>query len=132
MGINWGERGQMKKALSTFFALLMLVPVMSFATTITLMNNSTYTLKAVVFAADGTNVGEFTLLPQEATEWSNEYENFGLEESNAQQEPYSVNWYCQSGSPYGTCSVVSAGAFVTAQSCEGVQECQKNPPQPQP
>jgi hypothetical protein len=98
---------------------------MSWANSVTLMNDSTYTLRASIYDATGALLGEFVLNPNDATLWSDDYENFGTVSSDAPQVPYSVNWFCMNGSPYGTCEDVAAGSVVTAQSCGGTQECQQ-------
>ena|ERR1700719_2428464 len=108
------------------FALLFLVASsISWANSVTLMNNSTYTLRASIYDATGTLLGEFVLNPNDATLWSDDEYNWGTENSDAPQVPYSVNWMCMNGSPYGTCEDVAAGSVVTSQSCGGAQECQQ-------
>jgi hypothetical protein len=103
----------------------MLTSVMSWANSVTLMNNSTYILKANIYDANGTLLGEFVINPNDATLWSDNYANWGTESAYASQVPYSVNWSCMSGNSYGVCNNVAAGSVVTAQSCGGTQECQQ-------
>ena len=93
-----------------------------FANSVNLFNDSSYQLKATIYDASGTMLGEFVLNPRDATEWSDD-ENFGAESTYASQTPYTVNWYCMSGGAYGVCNNVAAGSIVTAQSCGGTQEC---------
>jgi hypothetical protein len=92
------------------------------ADSINLFNDSEYTLKAVIYDANATMLGEFILNSRDATEWSND-QNYGAEMAYASASPYTVNWTCLSGGPYGSCDNVAAGSTVTAQSCGGVQEC---------
>jgi hypothetical protein len=109
--------------------IFLCLPVICFANSISLFNDSQYTLKAVIYDATGTLLGEFILNPRDAVEWSDDDENFGTEIQNASQTPYSVDWSCMRGDPFGTCTDVSAGAVVTAQGCSGAQQCgsqQKN------
>jgi hypothetical protein len=97
----------------------------SWANSVTLMNNSTYTLQATIYDANGTLLGEFVLNPNDATLWSDDDENWGTETQYTSQIPYTINWMCMNGSAYGTCNNVAAGSVVTAQSCGGTQECQQ-------
>lgn len=113
----------MKQSIFTF--AFMLACGVSWANSVTLMNNSTYTLQAAIYDANGTLLGQFVLNPSDATLWSDDDENFGTESAYASQIPYTVNWTCMNGSPYGVCNDVAAGDVVTAQSCGGVQECQQ-------
>ncbi len=107
------------------FALFICIQGVCFANSISLFNDSQYTLKAMIYDANSTILGEFILNPRDAIEWSDDQNNFGTEMQYAPQTPYSVNWYCMGGSPYGICNNVAAGATVTAQSCGGNQECRQ-------
>ncbi len=98
---------------------------MGWANSVTLMNNSTYTLQATIYDANGTLLGQFVLNPSDATLWSDNDEDWGTQSQYASQTPYTVNWMCMNGSAYGTCDNVAAGAVVTAQGCGGAQECQQ-------
>lgn len=121
----------MKKFSSGILSILFLFAhSLSWANSVTLLNNTPYTLQAVIYDASGTLLGEFTINPQDATLWSDDYENWGNESQYASQIPYTVNWYCMNGGSYGTCSNVAAGATVTAQSCGGNQECPQQQLQP--
>jgi hypothetical protein len=112
----------MKKLLTTILVLAQGVCV---ANSVTLMNDTGYTLNATIHDANGTLLGEFVLNPRDAMDWSDDDQNFGTESNYASQVPYTVNWSCMSGNPYGTCNNVAAGAVVTAQSCGGAQQCQQ-------
>jgi hypothetical protein len=112
----------MKKFFGFLIAVILLGQA-SWANSVTLLNDTNYTLKATIYDANGNMLGEFTLNPEDATLWSDNDQDFGMESQYASQVPYTVNWYCTGGAPYGTCDNVSAGATVTAQSCGGDQEC---------
>lgn len=113
-----------KYILTAFFII---VSQISWAGSVTLMNNSTYTLQAVVYDSTGKLLGQFVVNPGEATQWSDNFENFnfGMENSYQSVPPYTVNWFCMSGNPFGSCTYVAAGAVVTSQSCGGNQECRE-------
>ena len=106
-------------------AVLMFILAVSagYANSVSLVNDSPYTLKATIYDANGQMLGEFVLNPNDATLWSDDYQNWGTESSDASQIPYSVNWTCMGGRAYGNCQNVAAGSVVTAQSCGGAQEC---------
>ena len=112
----------MNKWIQFFFLGVMIQAGSLFADSINLFNDSQYTLKAIIYDANGTLMGEFILNARDASEWSNN-QNFGSEMSNAPQTPYTVNWVCMSGGGYGSCNNVAAGSTVTAQGCGGTQEC---------
>ena len=113
----------MKRLCGLFVVVFVFAQVMSWANSVTLLNNSPYRLQATIYDATGALLGQFTINSQDATLWSDNDENFGTENQYASQIPYTVNWYCMSGGSYGTCSNVAAGSTVTAQSCGGNQEC---------
>jgi hypothetical protein len=115
----------MKEFWGILAAVVIFFHGMAFANSINLFNDSTYTLKATIYDANGILLGEFILNPRDATEWSDDQMNFGTESQYASQTPYTVNWMCMAGGPYGSCNNVAAGSLVTAQSCGGVQQCQQ-------
>ena len=102
-----------------------------------LLNDSPFKLKAVVMAANGTNLGEKVLGPDETGYFE---DSLGQSDpvgrgmappENAQMSitPYSVFWYCMEGTSYATCTNVGAGALSSPSGCEGAQYC-KVPPKP--
>lgn len=126
----------MRKAFFTacFFAFL---SVSSFAS-VALFNDSPFTLKAVAVTANGMNIGEVVVKPQE-TKVINDPEG-GSNPTDPQQQPlpqnpntavtpYTVFWYCSDGSSYSTCQNVGAGAMVTPNTGEGSKYCK--PPRQQ-
>ena len=113
----------MKTFWGILIAALSFGQIVSWANSVTLLNDTPYTLQATIYDANGTMLGQFTLNPRDATLWSDSYENFGTENQYASQVPYTVNWSCMNGGAYGICNNVAAGSTVTAQSCGGNQEC---------
>lgn len=111
----------MKKILVIFCFLSATLGL--FADSVKLLNDSPYALKAVIYDANGTLLGEFILNPRDASEWSNNFQNFGTEGADEPQLPYTVNWACMSGGAYGFCNNVAGGSLVTAQGCGGAHEC---------
>lgn len=105
-----------------YLATLLLLNVLS-ADSINLFNDSSYTLKAIIYDSSGTQMGEFILNPRDASEWNNNYENATANNTYQAAAPYTVAWLCMQGSQYGSCNYVAAGSTVTAQSCGGAQQC---------
>lgn len=97
------------------------------ANSLTLVNNSPYTLKAVVYDSNYKLLGQFVINSGESTQWNDNYLNFnfGVEQGYQSVPPYTVNWFCMSNNPFGTCTQAAAGSVVTSESCGGTRECQQ-------
>lgn len=112
--------------------LLLILPCLAYASSVRMINNSPYTLRAVVRGGDGSFLSEVVIQSQKETVWTDSYGQYGLNgganasvNSNYRSKtPYTVLWYCLSGSSYAVCDTVSTGAVVTAQSCSGPRMCQ--------
>lgn len=122
----------MKKCILLF--VLLFVHAAAFANSLRLFNDSPFTLSATILAADGTTLGQFTIKPQNGAMWSDQWEQEGaVNNSNISQTPYTVIWYCPSGSEYGICPNQSPGDYVTAGSASGNKACAiENAPMLQP
>ena len=102
-----------------------------------LYNDSPFLLKAQVVAANGVEMGEKLLQPQQLSYLEdqigtsdpvgtgNKGENKSFQNYKNSLTPYQVFWYCAKGdgSVYSTCTNVSAGATVMATSCSGPCYC---------
>jgi len=121
-----------------FFGALLSIPLFLHAGTVRLMNDSQFPLTAVIYAADGTQLGETVVSPEQTMDWSTEefstegdqFQHFGtpsLEEQDAtySQTPYTVTWSCSDGTQFSICQDVATGATVTAQGCGGSHYCKK-------
>ena len=96
-----------------------------------LLNDAPFILTAVIQAADGTYLGQFSIQPgQQQTFttnlWSTDYKRPGT--PNVSLTPYSVIWQCPSEGYYSMCSQVSPGALCTANGCPGPHFCSPKPP----
>jgi hypothetical protein len=129
-----------------FFLVLGCVfcPYFLFAGSVRLVNNSPYSLRAVVRGADGSFLGEVIVRSQKETMWTDSYGNYGSyggadareNQNYRSRTPYTVLWYCLTGADYAVCDNVASGAMVTAQSCMGTRMCkpdkkEKYPPEPE-
>lgn len=123
MGVAGGCK--MNKISQFLFIAFVCIQISCFANSISLFNDSEYTLKAVIYDASGTLLGEFVLNSRDAAEWSDDQDDFGTEIQDAPEVPYSVDWSCMGGSAYSSCTDVAPGAVVTAQGCGGAQQCQQ-------
>jgi hypothetical protein len=103
-----------------------------------LLNDTPFKLRAVVIAANGANMGEKAMNPQEDTYVEDQLggsdpvgqghpQNF--QNYSSSLTPYTVFWYCNDGTLYSSCQNVAAGATVSANGCEGSKYCK--PPKQQ-
>ena len=114
------------------FFVFLLLPVLAFTGSVRLINNSPYNLRAVIRGSDGSFLSESVIQSQKETVWTDTYGRYGTSggantDVNANyrsKTPYTVLWYCLSGSSYAVCDTVSTGAVVTAQGCLGPRMCQ--------
>ncbi len=102
-----------------------------------MVNDVPFQMKAVVMGANGENLGEMVLSPQESKYFEDE-----LGQSNPNPShpgppttnsalsitPYTVYWYCMDGTSFSHCEGVAAGALVTPGTCPGSHYCK--PPKP--
>ena len=103
----------------------------AWAGAVRLLNDTSYKLRAVVRAADGTYLGEVIVMPQQTMQW-NDYWG-GVGNYNNSQTPYTVTWYCLDGEGFGVCDNVPNAATINAYGCDGVHSCRpakksQNPP----
>jgi len=100
-----------------------------------LYNNTPFILNAKVMAANGTNIGEKQLQPEETKYLEDQLGSSNpvgtgdqklFENYKDSMTPYQVFWYCTEGDQtlYAMCTTVSAGATVLAASCSGPCYCQ--------
>jgi hypothetical protein len=117
------------KAIGFLFLLCWINnPLLSLA--LTLNNNSSYSLRCEILARDGEVAGEVHLTAQSVIQWTTSYTapSYGMPMSSEMQPPYTVNWYCENGAPYSSCSYVAEGSLVYSNLCPGALECRKTPP----
>lgn len=129
------------------FGASLIFPFFLQAATVRLMNDSQFLLTAVIYAADGTELGSTVVPPEQTSTWSDEeysddssgdqFKHFGtpsLSEQDASysQTPYTVIWSCPDGTQFSTCQDVATGATVTAQGCGGSHYCKKPKKNDQP
>ncbi|MDX8430931.1 MAG: hypothetical protein SNF33_03905 [Candidatus Algichlamydia australiensis] len=97
-----------------------------FAISIVLYNDSPFTLKAQIIAADGTDKGTIQLTPQHQFKWQDTTQNT----QTFSQTPYTVIWYCKDGNEYGVQQNVGTGYTVPAQASSGRRFCKPDQQQP--
>lgn len=128
---------KMKKSTFALFSALIILQHSAEAS-LFMMNDSPFKMKATIMAANGTNLGEKVLEPQESGYFE---DSLGQSDPTGQHQtpygntpnsmtPYTVFWYCMSGTSYSTCTNVAAGALVTPGQCDGAKYC-KPPKQSQ-
>lgn len=110
--------------------LLCLIMVGLEAGTVRLANNTSFKLRTVIRAADGTYLGEVVVNPQQTMSWTDYLGGVGT--YNNSLTPYTVIWYCIDGSDFSVCESVPTGATVTPLNCEGTRTCKVKPPPSRP
>lgn len=108
----------------TLIFLASLLPSWLLATSVYLVNDSSYPLRATVRANDGTYLGEMIIKPQSANSWSDGgNRSGGLEQYPASRTPYIVTWYCMNGSVFAVFDQIATGGTATALGGSGVKAC---------
>ena len=113
------------KVLLSFF-LPLLLHAGTDTGTILLHNDTTVILTAIVQAADGSYLGQFTVQPGQQRNWTSNlypspYKKPGTPDSSL--TPYTVIWQCPSEGIYSICTGVSPGAYINASACSGGHYC---------
>lgn len=119
-------------------SLLLIAPLVCFAGSVKLINNSAYRLRAVIRGNDGTFLGELTLNSQQTTTWTDDYGIMGRDNQGGNyvgqfyrsQTPYTVSWYCMDGGDYALCDGIPTGGAVAALSCNGTRICKPSKQNP--
>lgn len=93
-----------------------------FGGSVYLVNDSAYTLRATIRAADGSQLGQVLLPAQKSQTWADDYQTSGPNPSRS-LTPYTVVWTCPSGDEFSVCPGVITGSGVTALSCSGTRYC---------
>lgn len=117
----------MQRLWRWFFSLL---PIFAFAGTndgsVFLYNDAPFILTAIIQAADGTYLGQFTVQPNQQKNFTTNlmatpYVHPGTPAVSL--TPYTVIWQCPSEGFYAECRGVSPGAFIRASDCPGSHFC---------
>ncbi len=108
----------------TVILLALLLPNLLMATSVYLMNDSSYPLRAVIRANDGTYLGEMVLNPQTTSTWSDGGRpSAGLERYPSTRTPYMVTWYCMEGSIFSVFQSAPTGGTASALAGSGTKAC---------
>ncbi len=118
----------MRWQLKTLFFLLLIGE--AWAGTVRLANNTSYKLRAVIRAADGSYLGEVIVMPQQTMQWNDYWGGVGY--YNQSQTPYTVLWFCLDGGDFAICDNVPPGATITALGCDGIRSCKPQKKQQYP
>ncbi len=108
----------------TVTVLALLLPSWLAATSVYLVNDSAYPLRAIVRGNDATYLGEMVVNPQSSNIWSDGgSRSGGLEQYPRSRTPYEVTWYCMEGSIFSVFQGVTTGGTATALGGTGVKAC---------
>lgn len=109
--------------MKKFLLLFILVCSLAFSYSITLINDSAYRLNAIIQGADGTFLGEISISSGQQSNWDSEDSSANFYDADASLTPFTVIWRCPSGDVYTSCSTVTPGSMVPANSCPGIRYC---------
>jgi hypothetical protein len=118
--------------MSRYLVLLgIFIPCLLCAGSVRLINNSPYTLRAVIRGGDGSFLSEMVINSQKEMNWTDTYGNYGssgganddVNQNYRSKTPYTVLWYCTSGDTYGVSDTVGTGSIVTSQGSIGDRMC---------
>ena len=100
------------------------------AASVRLLNDSSYTLKAVIKGADGSFLGEALLAPQEYSNWNDTpprmnktQPKLGSKNVDISQTPFTVIWYCMDGSDFSISDNIATGSYIKALHGSGKKTC---------
>lgn len=96
-----------------------LIPIIGHASSVTLLNDSPFKLKAQILSADGRDLGTIEILPQHQFKWQDSNQNI----QSFTATPFTVIWYCGDGQEYGVSSRIATGALTAAQASSGRRYC---------
>lgn len=98
--------------------------------TILLLNDTPFILTAIIQAADGTYLGQFSIQPNQQQNFTTNLLTTPYHKPGAPAlslTPYTVIWQCPSEGYYSSCSQVSPGSLVKANDCPGEHFCRPKP-----
>jgi len=87
-----------------------------------IFNDSPFTLKADILAADGSHRGSISVAPQHQAQWA---DNTGGN-TTWSQTPYTVILTCKNGKQFGVINGVQQGGTVSAMSAQGPLFCEQD------
>jgi hypothetical protein len=100
------------------------------ATSIRLHNEAACPLRAAVYSADGSFLGEVSVPSGQDVTWSGdkgiEWKDKVLVQGPAKSKtPFTVQWICPDGESFSSCEGVSTGALVISSQGTGKKICKK-------
>lgn len=120
--------------LNRTFAILcasFLLSAQAYCTSIYLINDSAYTLRAIIRARDGSYVGEMIIPANGVTQWTDGGNVAGgLEQYPRSRSPFSVSWYCPEGEIFSVDSKVTTGGSTSALGAVGSRSCRPQKQEP--
>ncbi len=101
-----------------------------FGSSVILYNDTPYELIAIVEGADGSFLGQQTILPGTQVTWSKDLSAIPLktpDKPSVSLTPFRVIWKCPHGGYFSLCSNAPAGGMVQATLCPGNHYCNPKP-----
>jgi hypothetical protein len=112
-------------ARQTFLsALFFLMATLSLeAASLQLQNETHYTLRAVVLGADGSHLGETTVLPQKTVRWYSSKQKTPAQGPSRSITPMTIQWFCEDDEVFCVSENATSGSLVQTSQCVGKKVC---------
>lgn len=116
--------------MNKLIALFALTFTAAYGASVTIYNDSPFTLTATIFSNDGLNCGGLTITPSHQMQWVSSYQN--IDNDRNIMTPLTVLLTCPNGTSFGTWLQVPTGATINAMGSNGAHHCEaiKQPLQP--
>ncbi|MBP9841751.1 MAG: hypothetical protein KBC64_04930 [Simkaniaceae bacterium] len=103
-------------------ALCALISSVASAASLTIYNDSMYTLTATIFSNDGMNCGGVIVTPFHQMQWQSSFQN--ADNGRDVMTPLTVLLTCPNGTSFGTWLQVPTGATINALGSQGAHYCE--------
>lgn len=102
--------------MKAYFLALLLLPFSLFAGSVRVINDSPFPLWVVLLGADGSELSNFFMKPQEIHQWQQDSDVFSS--SNYKTlTPYTAIFRCNDGTEFGIWPNIQQAATISAQDC---------------
>jgi hypothetical protein len=105
---------------------LLLITSSVWAGSVRLVNDTKYTLRAVIQGSKGDTLGELIVKAGQTSGWTDNYGYTGFSKTPEPeaQTPYTITWLCPEGKTFSTCYNIPSGTIAIATNGDGNHSCQ--------
>ncbi len=93
------------------------------AASLQLQNETHYTLRAVVLGADGSHLGEATILPQKTIRWYSSNQDTPAQGPSRSITPMTIQWFCEDDEVFCVSEGAQSGSLIRTSLCDGKKVC---------